>query len=125
MEAQFPIDLDPEAILEDAKFKPSEMTLWEKFLEWDGIRSVASVSCAGISFLLLCICFGNTVSTRGSVAFGTALAGLCAVLFSAYGIGFGVMALKKRERQRAVGRAGLVWNIVCLAVFFGIYIVGV
>ena len=122
---QFPLYQDPEEILEDEKFKPSDMTFREKFQEWDGGKSLTSLCCSAAAFLLLCFCFGKTVSTRGGISFETALLGLCAVLFCLYGIGFGVSALRKKERRRTLGRAGLVLNGIFLAVFFGVYIIGV
>lgn len=124
-EEEFPLYRDPEEILEEEKFKPSEMTAWEKFREWDGTKSLGSALCAAAAFLFLLICFGRTVSTRGGISFSTALLGLCAVLLCIYGIGFGIAAMRKRERRRAIGRAGLVFNSIVLAVLFSIYIVGV
>jgi len=125
LEEQFPVYLDPDDILEEERFRPSEMTPWERFLEWDGTFSVVSAGCAGLSFLLLCICFGITVGTRGGAAFGTAVAGLCGMLFGIYGVGFGWQAIRKKERRRFIGRAGLVFSGVCLAAWLGIYIIGV
>ena len=115
---------DPEEILEEEKFKPSKLTPLEKYREWDGQKSLISVCCAGIAFVLLCVCFGLTIKTKGSVSFGNSVLGLCAVLVCLYGIGFGAGALKKREKQKGLGRAGLVLSSLFFVVFVGIYILG-
>ena len=115
---------DPEEILNDEKFRPGKLTWKERIALWSGERGLISLICAFVAFVLLMVCFGLVVATRGAVSFGTAVIGIFAVLLCLYGIGFAIAALRKKERKQFFYRAGLVLNSCFLAVFFGIYILG-